>query len=357
MTREIKPEEKVVYNSVVNHPLQSWEWGEVRRETGVKVIRLGEFYGKQLKNAYQLTIHLIPLTNFTIGYLPKGPLPTSGMIKILKKVGQQNNCVFIQLEPNIVRNTKYEIRNTKHLFPATRPLFTKYTFHIDLTKSEEELLKNMHPKTRYNIKVAQRHGVTVQEENTPQAFEKYLQLTASTTKRQGFYAHSEKYHRLMWKYLNLQPTTHPSAQFMVSKVEPLRASNQPIAHLLTARYQGEIIVTWILFLFKNILYYPYGASSTEYKQVMASNLMMWEAIKWGKQHGAKLFDLWGTPGPDPVPTDAYYGFHKFKLGYSPKLIEFIGSYDLVLKPLHYRIFRLADKLRWIFLKINAKFKA
>jgi len=218
----------------------------------------------------------------------------------------------------------------------------------------ERVVAQYGPSTRKDAIVSS--GTSVMTPNI-EAFEKYLQLTASTTKRQGFYAHSEKYHRLMWKYLNLQPTTHPSAQFMVSKVEPLRASNQPIAHLLTARYQGEIIVTWILFLFKNILYYPYGASSTEYKQVMASNLMMWEAIKWGNQHGAKLFDLWGTPGPDPVPTDAYYGFHKFKLGYSPKLIEFIGSYDLVLKPLHYRIFRLADKLRWIFLKINAKFKA
>jgi lipid II:glycine glycyltransferase (peptidoglycan interpeptide bridge formation enzyme) len=197
----------------------------------------------------------------------------------------------------------------------------------------------MSSKTRYNIRVAQKHGVTIQEENTEEAFARYLKLTQETTTRQGFYAHSLNYHRLMWRHLYSQLTTHNS---------------QPIAHLLTARYQGKILVTWIIFLFNNVLYYPYGASSSEHKEVMASNLMMWEAIKWGKQNGARLFDLWGTPGPDPKPTDPYYGFHRFKTGYGPKLVEFVGSYDLVLKQPHYQFFTLTDKFRWFLFKLKAK---
>ncbi len=331
ITRKLGTEDKENYDKVVKHPLQSWEWGEFREKTGVKVVRVGTFDGKKLVSGFQLTFHPLPFLPYTIGYFPKGEMPNEEMITALTKIGRENNCIFIQLEPNILLNTKYKIQNTK-LIPAARPLFTKYTFHLDLTKSEPELLKNMHPKTRYNIRVAQKHGVAIVEDNSSEAFSTYWKLTQATTLRQGFYAHSYDYHQQMWDIL----------------------SKAGIAHLLTARFNNEILVTWVVFLFKDVLYYPYGASSTVHKEVMASNLMMWETIRWGKAHGAKLFDMWGTPGPDPKPTDPYYGFHKFKLGYSPKLIEFVGSYDLVLMPLQYQIYTLANKLRWFLLKIKSK---
>ncbi|MBI5452581.1 peptidoglycan bridge formation glycyltransferase FemA/FemB family protein, partial [Candidatus Gottesmanbacteria bacterium] len=217
------------------------------------------------------------------------------------------------------------------------PLFTKYTFQLSLTKSEEELLKNMHSKTRYNIKVAQKHEVIIKEDNSNQAFEKYLQLTFATTRRQKFYAHNRRYHQLMW--------------------ETLKSSK--IAHLLTANYQyqgkNHTLVTWIVFLFNNILYYPYGASSSEFRNVMASNLMMWEAIRWGKKNGAKLFDMWGSLGPAPDISDPWYGFHRFKQGYGTKLVEFVGSFDLVINPFLYRLYNYANSLRQFFLIIKSNF--
>lgn len=340
--KEINRGEKELYNSVVQHPLQSWEWGEFRKNSGVEVVRVGFFAGTKLVDGLQLTFHRVPHTPWTVGYIPKGPMPDQSMLSVLREIGKNYNCIFIQFEPNIlVSNKQFNNETMKQFVPSAHPLFTKYTFHIDLTKSEEELMKNMHPKTRYNIRVAQKHGVTVQEENTPEAFERYLELTEETTKRQGFYAHIPQYHRLMWKNLNHELTTQNS---------------QLTTHLLTARYQEKILVTWILFLFKDVLYYPYGASASEHKDVMASNLMMWEAIRWGQAHGARLFDLWGTPGPDPKPTDPYFGFHRFKMGYGPKLVEFVGSYDLILKPLHYQLFILVDKLRWSILRLISKIK-
>ena len=124
-----------------------------------------------------------------------------------------------------------------------------------------------------------------------------------------------------------------------------------IAHLLIAYYQphetaGQIpLVAWILFLYKDVLYYPYGASSDQYKQTMASNLIMWEAMKWGKKHGAKLFDLWGALGPNPDPNHSWYGFHRFKEGYGGELVEFVGSYDLVINPLLYSVYNVLYPLR------------
>jgi len=334
LIRELNKEDKTAYENIATHPLQSWAWGNFRQKTGVEVVRIGNFEGEKLLSGFQLTFHQLPKLPYSIGYFPKGKLPDKQMIDSLIHIGLEKNAIFIKLEPNVIRsnnNYKFSIINYK-LLPSPKPLFTKYTFLIDLTKTEEELLANMHPKTRYNVRLAQKRGVTIQEENTDQAFSRYLELTHETTSRQGFYAHDDNYHQQMWQMM--------------------RENN--IAHLFTARFQGKILVTWILFLYKNILYYPYGASSSEFKEVMASNLMMWEAMRWGKKQGATIFDLWGTPGPDPKITDDYYGFHKFKLGYAPKLVEFIGTYDLILKQPHYSLFNIADKLRWSLLKLKTK---
>ena len=149
---------------MTQHPLQSIEWGKFREKTGIKVI---------CRDDWQITIHKIPHTSWTIGYFPKGPMPDKKMVDELTKIGKEENCIFIQLEPNVSINTsevaEWTLRRW-NLRPAAHPLFTKYTFILDLTKSEEELLKNMHPKTRYNIKVAQKHGVGVAEDNSNKAF-------------------------------------------------------------------------------------------------------------------------------------------------------------------------------------------
>lgn len=338
------------FNKKVNHPLQAFEWGEFRKKTGVRVVRANDF---------QLTIHKIPKLPWTIGYLPKGNLPDKKLIDELKKIGKENNCIFIQLEPNTIQ--RVILRGAKNLdpsampqddikrlglVPAAHPLFTKYTFQLVLTKSEEELLKKMHPKTRYNIKVAEKHGVKIIEDNSDKAFKEYLKLTEETTKRQKFYAHTRKYHELMWETLK------------ATKNESRITNNELVSHLLLAKYRRTknespiTLAAWILFTFKDTLYYPYGASSDKHRETMASNLMMWEAIKFGKKLGLKKFDMWGALGSDPDQKDPWYGFHKFKQGYGGKLVEFIGSYDLVINPVLYNLYKVADKIRWMMLRLK-----
>lgn len=311
---------------MIVHPLQSFQWGEFRKKTGVKVVALG---------GLQLTIHKIPYLPWTIGYLPKGALPTKKMITDLQKIGKQENCIFIQLEPNIVNDKGLRINDK--LRPSFRPLFTKYTFQLDLTKSEEELLKNMSSKTRYNIRVAQKHGVKVIEDNSNEAFNAYLTLLKETTARQKFYAHTKQYHLLMWQTLKPAGIAHLLIASCSSKTSNLK----PIT-----------LAAWILFVYDGVLYYPYGASSNKYKEVMASNLIMWETIRFGKKMGCKVFDMWGSLGPNPDKNDPWYGFHRFKQGYGGKLVEFAGSYDLVINPFLYELYKIADKLRWMLLKIK-----
>lgn len=294
---------------MVSHPLQTPAWGEFRKAMGMDVVSTHGWF---------LTFHKIPFTPWTIGYFPKGPKPTKEMIDELRVLGKHKNSIFIQLEPNVtdLRSTIYDLR------PSHHPLFTKYTFVLNLTKSEDELLVRMHPKTRYNIKVAQKHGVIITEDNS--AFENYLRLTKETTGRQGFYAHNELYHRTMWRIMH-------------------KAS---IAHLFTATYNKKALCAWIVFVWGDTVYYPYGASSRDHREVMAPTLLLWEIAKWAKAKGFKKFDLWGALGPEPDEHDPWYGFHRFKQGFSPRLVEFTGSYDLIInKPLYF-LYTIADRIRW-----------
>jgi lipid II:glycine glycyltransferase (peptidoglycan interpeptide bridge formation enzyme) len=351
----IADDQKEAYNRTVTHPLQSFEWGEFRKKEGIKVIRRGLFENGKLVSGFQLTIHKIPKTQFTIGYLPKGDMPTKELLEELFQIGKQEHCIFIQLEPNVLRyknqesgfrnqgkkNWKLEIGNWK-LQPAAHPLFTRYTFVLDLTKSEEEILAGMHPKGRYNIKVAKRHNVKVREDNSDKAFAAYWRLMEETTKRQKFYAHTRHYHELQW-----QTFAH---KLMTNDQRPM--INHLTSHLFTATYEEKILTALLFFVFHDTLYYPYGASSNEHRNVMHSNLAMWEGILFGKKLGLKKFDMWGALGEEPDPKDSWFGFHDFKRKFGPEHVEFIGSYDLVISPVIYQAYKVADKLRWMYMRMK-----
>jgi len=327
--RPVTSKQKAAFNKLAVHPLQSWEWGEFRAETGNGVIRLGEYKGKKLVKVHQIITHEIPRSYFKIATLIRGPVPSKELLVYLKKLAKQQHFIFIKLEPFEAANNKAIKLLIDNGAVRGKTLFTPTSFWLDLTKSETELLKSFHPKTRYNIRLAEKRGVKVKLDNSDEAFEKYLQLTKETTKRQNFYAHTESYHRKMWAHLHQTPTT---------KHQP------PIAYLLTATYNNEIITTWILFAWQNFLYYPYGASTDRYKNVMANNLMMWEAIKLGKKLKLKTFDLWGR--------EEGKGFTKFKEGYNPKVVEFVGTWDIPTSPAYYP-YRFTESLRWLYLKTKS----
>lgn len=326
--REVLLKDMRAFNNLAQHPMQSWEWGEFRVKTGNKILRLGLYDKSKLVEGYLLTLHRIPYTHKYVAMLAKGPAPTREMLKGLITWAKQENVVFVRIEPDIVithKNAKGLLKLfAKFKMQTGRKFFNKSTFLIDLTKSPEELLQAMHSKTRYNFKVSQKHGVVVIEDNSKEAFEKYLDLMNETTKRQNYFAHSEKYHRLMWEVLQ----------------------SAGIAHLLKAVYGGKILACWILFVWKDTLYYPYGSSSSEHKNVMGPYATMWEAIQFGKSLNLKYFDLWGS--------DDKKGYTKFKEGFGGKNVEFLDTWDLPISRKLYYTYRIAEELRWKFLKAKGK---
>jgi lipid II:glycine glycyltransferase (peptidoglycan interpeptide bridge formation enzyme) len=337
--RQINPNQKNQYNKIVTHVIQSWEWGEFRKSLGLPLLRYGIYKNGRLERAFQLTLHKIPFTNQYVGYMPKGPLPNKELAQALEKIGKEHNCAFIKVEPDIPADIK-PFSVYPSFLPSPKPLFTKYNFVLDLTPTEEDLLKNMHSKTRYNIRVAQKHEVKVEERTDDIGFEIYLKLYFQTTQRQDYLGHNAKYHRKVWDELNGAGL----ARILIGSYTPKGSSKN----------KSIPLSAWMLLNFKDTLYYPYGGSSIDYREVMANNLVAWEAIKLGKRLNLKKFDMWGALGPNADPNDPWHGFHRFKQGYGGHLVEYIGTYDLVFNDPLYWAFTLIDKftkLKVLLLKL------
>ncbi len=298
------------WNKGIGHPLQTWEWGEFRKENGNKVSRING------DHKYQIIWSQIPHSKYYFGTILKSPIPTKDDLDLLKEAAQKMNGIGIRMEPDA------ESGPIPKGLVKGRHFFTKSTFYLDLSKTEEDLLKDMHPKARYNIRLAEKKGVIIKEDNSKEAFSRYLELTfKETAARQKFYAHDTLYHERMWKQMH--------------------AAN--IAHLFTASFEDKILVTWIIFQWQNKIYFPYGASSVEHRDVQAPSLMLWKTAVWGKNHDAKIYDLWGA--------EEGKGFNRFKEQFNPALINFVGTYDLAVNPILYFLFRLSEEIRWKILRV------
>lgn len=306
-----------------NHIVQSPEWAEFKTAYGTKTVRCGDiFYSK----------HHLPFSPYFVAYCPKvNPFLIDW--DRLKESLENENCVSINFDvPNVVKNTPEE-KNAESVFKdrcikSPKETFAGNTILLDLSKSEDDLLKNMHPKHRYNIKLAQKHGVVVEKAEKDKDFEDFWNLLYSTSLRQKYYIHPKHYYQKIWEIL----------------------SPKGICHILTSKYNGEALSSWMLFSYNGVFYYPYGGSSDKLQNLFPSNLLGWEAIKLGKYLGCHTFDMWGAAKNPNDGSDPWWGFTNFKLKFGGQLVEFIESYDFVVNEKIYRLFNLANNLRWKILK-------
>jgi lipid II:glycine glycyltransferase (peptidoglycan interpeptide bridge formation enzyme) len=328
---------KEQYDRKALHPLQSWEWGEARKKIGTSIVRLGEFNGDTLMDVYLMTLHSIPYTPFKIGYIPRSRFPSKGVLSFLTGYAKKHNIIFIKLEPNENKDSAFESRIQdlgSRIKRSPHKLFPDWTMVLDLSKSEEELMQGLKQKTRYNVRLAQKKGVTVVENSTDAGFETFSKLYFETTNRQKYFGHNYAFHKTVWNEMK-----------------------DSIAHILIASYENTPLAAYELFYFNNVLYYPYGGSSMEYKNVMAPNLLMWEAIRLGKKLGATEFDMWGAQSPTNASGEpSWSGFTRFKEGYNAQYVQKLGSFDLVTNELMYSLYGFAYKTRWALLNAVAMFR-
>ena len=326
MVRLATDRDKKKFDKFAGHVMQSWQWGEFRTETGNRVIRIIEEAGSQT-SVFTLTVHLIPRMKYSIGYMPKSAWPSENVLKFLYETAVRENIVFIKIEPDIEKE-KFTLKKTKlKIVKSNKDIFARSTFVIDLSKPEDELFRSLSQKTRYNVRLAQKNAVEIVVNDDIKGFVKLQKITA---KRNGFYLHPDNYYEKAYSLLN----------------------RQNMAKIISAKYKGKLLTSWVIFRFNDTWYYPYGGSSLEHRNLMHSNLVAWEAIKLAKKEGGKYFDMWGALGKNPNEKDPWYGFHRFKAGYGGRLIEYPGAYDLVVNKKLYTLLTTLDQLRWLLLRLK-----
>ena len=313
-----------LYDALAPNPMQSYAWGEVRRQTKIRVVRFGEYNDGVLTAVYQMTVHKLPKISYFIGYVPRSGIPSRSVVDFMHAWAKTEKIIFIKWEPYVAAETGESLmRALPHMRKSAHPLFTLWNQEVDLEAPQKEILKRFRKTTRYSIRHAERAGVTVKEMSDSEGFKIFSDLYFSTANRQNYHGHTRTYHEIIWQIMH-------------------RAG---IARIFVAFYQGKPHAAYEIFFWHDRAYYPYSGSADTDRQIPATQLLMWRVIQTAKEAGATVLDLWGSLPPDHTKKHAWTGFTLFKRGFGSHFVRMTPSYDLVISPLLYRLYSGAYKLR------------
>lgn len=336
--KELSPKtwNEFVKHLPTGHLLQSWTWGEFKSCFGWRPLRIAAVENSQIWAAVQVLFRPLPIGHLTTAYIPKGPLvdpavlnapATLALFSAVHDACRRQRAIFLKMEPDW--EEAVAIRNWLGLqgfIPSQQTVQPRRTVLIDLTVDEEAILAQMKPKTRYNIRLAQRRGVSVRR-GTTEDLPIFYELLKLTGKRAGFGIHTQNYYQRAWQLF----------------------SHEDSVALFLAQYESSALAAIMVFAWGKKGWYMYGASSDEERQRMPTYLIQWEAMRWAKARGCTTYDLWGIPdvdeneiGPDialaeeqGVLSRGLGGLYRFKRGFGGREVCYVGAYDYIYnKPLY-----------------------
>jgi lipid II:glycine glycyltransferase (peptidoglycan interpeptide bridge formation enzyme) len=278
-------------------------------------------------------------------YIPKGPQllweDAKNVLDVLddiQRLARQQGGIFLKIDPAVCLGRgmpgtlgetpdaagKFlisELHTRNWRFSKEQVQF-RNTVTIDLTPDETILLDRMKQKTRYNIRLAERKGVTIRL-GTEADISMLYKMYAETSVRDGFTIREEQYYQTVLRTYLANPSDQPNSL--------------PTVKLLIAEVNCEPVAALILFIFAGKAWYLYGMSRTEHREKMPNYLLQWEAIRIAKQAGCLSYDLWGAPDRFDE-TDPMWGVYRFKEGLGGEVIQYVGAWDYLVNPLLYRLY-------------------
>lgn len=284
--------------------LQSVEWGKLQNSVGRKTWEI---------DGVLVIQHRLP---FGLNYLycPRPQTVSDTFFEKVQGVAAEERSIFLKVEPSceLRMPTNYEYQRSHSLQP-------RKTVVWDLRKTEEGLLAKMHEKTRYNIRLAEKHGVQVKNFQ----YEEFWHLLQETAERDKFDIHESSYYK---------------------KILETRSENFS-NELFFAEYKGKVLAAVLINFYKPLAVatYLHGASTREHKEVMAPHLLHWSIIKEAKKRGLNYYDFWG------IDEVKWPGVTRFKLGFGGDVVEYPPAVDIIYRPVWYRVYQLVKKLYKIYL--------
>ncbi len=317
------------------HHVQTSLWAQLKALIGWRTARVVVTRDERIVAGAQMLIRPLPFAG-AIGYVLKGPLIAlddpmlrKAVIEALHRVarGQRVQCLVVQPPDNgdvLARQLPdWGFR------PSLLDALPAHAVLMDLTKDLDELLAQMKGKTRYNLRLGERKGITVRE-GTESDLPTFYQLLVATGQRQQFSIHPEEYFSEMWRLLG---------QYGYIK-------------LFLAEYAGEAVAALLAIPFGDTVTFKRGAWSGCHGNRHPNEVMHWTVIKWAKAQGYRYYDFEGIDQRiataivqgDPLPDSPAQTVTSFKLGFGGEVKLTPGTYDYVYNSL----------LRWAYTTVYPK---
>ncbi|MCI8273471.1 MAG: peptidoglycan bridge formation glycyltransferase FemA/FemB family protein [Clostridia bacterium] len=324
---------------------QSLEWAQVK-SNWINEVVLAEDPSGKIIGSISVLIRKLPIFGY-IMYSSRGPVCDIHSMAIMKQLtdgikelAKKYKAFVYRVEPDIessdvefrkvVTNLGYKIKDdAKNFREEIQP---RYVFRLDIKdKTEDEIFSGFHSKTRYNIRLATKKGVTIKE-GTREDLKDFHKIMIETGARDGFITRPLSYFEKMYDALGSEHMK-----------------------LLMAYHEDKPISGVIPIFYGNKTWYLYGASSNQHRNLMPNYLLQWEMIKMALARKDDVYDFRGVSGVVDE-NHPQYGLYRFKKGFGATFTEFIGEIYLPFKPLTYSIYKFSEKAFRTLRGMKAKLK-
>lgn len=338
MTEILRPEQYEEYEQFCkSHPrggfTQSTRWFQVKNNWQGEVVVVRDDQGKIVAGCAVL-VQKLPLLGAALLYAPRGPvcdLEDRTLLKELKagldQLAKKHKAYQLKWDPEVLADDQGIADTMKEmgfsLFAGPEGFETiqaRFNYHLFLQgRSEEALFQNLTQKTRYNVRVAMKHGVEIRVVGTDY-LDEFVRIMQTTGQRDGFQVRPKSYFERMLQALG------EHARLYMGFFE-----GHPVCGAIATNYAGKTC-------------YVYGASDNLYRNVMPNYLMQWEMIRWAAQTGCTLYDFQGVSG-NLDENGPMYGLYRFKRGFNGQLDEFAGEWNYTYRPLIGKLVDLGMAIR------------
>ncbi|HLC38874.1 MAG TPA: peptidoglycan bridge formation glycyltransferase FemA/FemB family protein [Patescibacteria group bacterium] len=317
-----------VQTSELGSFLQSWEWGDFQESLGNRAFRLKIIENDKIIAIALIIKHKLP-RNLSWLYCPRGPVLGirnwdlkigQALFAKIAQIAKKEKAIFLKIEPKVKKPYQLQIPEKFKKSPGIQPASTLV---LPLEISPEKLLAQMHHKTRYNIRLAEKRGVQVRvSENFSQDIEAFYKILSETSQNQKFdIFKKEHYDKLLRVF-----------------------GKNGRAKLYLAEHQNEVVAGILVSFFGSDACYLHGGSLPKFHQVMAPHLLQWQAIQDAQKNGQKFYDFWGV-APADQSHHKWLGLTRFKLGFGGERVNYLGGFDLVFVHVLYQFYRGLSFLR------------
>lgn len=349
-------EEDAVWDAfVASHPhgglLQTTAWARLKNRFGWNSHRVWLKRDGRIAAGAQILYKSAALGLMKMAYIPHGPLvnwqdaeQTAVLLNQIDHSAYERRAAIVKMEPLIwqdkgligqdetfIRPEQWQAICRQHnLRPETDTIQPPQTMLVDLRPSLDHILAGMKQKTRYNIRLAEKKGVTTRL-GTQADLPAFVQLMQLTGQRDGFGVHTPMYYLAAFEIFSEKEQV---ALWLAELADQPEETARPLAAVM-------------VFSLGHTAYYLYGASGNEERARMPNYAVQWAAIQWAKARGCHRYDLWGIPDAPEAELEANFtsrrddlwGVYRFKRGFGGQVRRTVGATDRVYNQLAYKLYQ------------------